>query len=74
MDWIYEVEYGTTSILLYNRLGENCEQYNCLRSDDFMIVIATEFQVRIECFSYLVIKRYALMAYTEVTGISYFLY
>lgn len=41
-----KLKYGTISpVLFYKKYGDNCEQYNCLHPDDFMIVIATEFQL-----------------------------
>ena len=40
------LKYGTNSpVLFYKKLGNSDEKYNHLRSDDFMLVIATEFQL-----------------------------
>ena len=40
------LKYGTDSpVLFYKKLGDSCEQYSCLGPDDFMLVIATEFQL-----------------------------
>ncbi len=40
------LKHGTNSpVLFYKKRGDNCEQYQYLCPDDFMIVIATEFQL-----------------------------